>query len=86
MKFKLKFVDKVQTRTDHHEERYNYESEAGDFKCSFHADERPWTWVITGGNLLGTQSERLIEKFCERAMTDPNPDLNERVKELDIQL
>lgn len=86
MKFKLKFMDKVQTRTDHWEERYHYESEGGDFKCSFHAGERPWTWTVTGGNLLREQANVLIEKFCEMALNDTNPDFGERTKELEIQL
>lgn len=86
MKFKLKKTDKILVgkRT---EEVYHYESEDGVHRCAFHAGTRPWTWVVlAGGNLPDNTSGRLIEKFCEHAMSNQSTAFEDRVKVLEIPL
>jgi hypothetical protein len=84
MKFLLKQISRVQTRTNHSEERYHYESEDGQHTLVFNAGEEPWSWEMIG-SLSRPQAMAVIEKFCEKALND-HENMDEVIKELEVSI
>jgi len=68
------------------EDEYHYASEDGKHVAQFHAGTRPWTWVVSGGNMALLNADELVNEFCVQAMQNDKPVFEDKIRELSINL
>ena len=85
MKFVLQEIKKV-PGVCRKEDEYHYMSEDGEHTCSFHAGQRAWTFVISGGNLPLIKADELVNEWCTQGIMNTDKEFGDRIKELNINL